>query len=210
MRKVFVDLEMNPIRRIILPSGRIMKQEVIEIGAVAMNEDGEIIGKYSEYVRPVHNDRIDPFITQLTGITFRNVEKADTFPAVFRRFLSWCGDDYEIYSWSDNDLDQMRKECEEKGIDEICWADRWQDFQTEFSGYLGYERRMKLSEAVNVAGLDFQGRAHGALADAENTAALYLETKKENFKTLVEEVHGGNEEIGVSLGSLFDFAALAV
>ena len=66
MRKVFVDLEMNPIRRIILPSGRIMKQEVIEIGAVAMNEDGEIIGKYSEYVRPVHNDRIDPFITQLT------------------------------------------------------------------------------------------------------------------------------------------------
>lgn len=41
MKKIFVDLEMTPSRMLPLPSGGQLSVEIIEIGAVALDEQGK-------------------------------------------------------------------------------------------------------------------------------------------------------------------------
>lgn len=154
--------------------------------------------------------KLPAHITQLTGIRTEQVAAAGSFAEVFARFLAWCGPDCELYAWSGSDRDQLLRECEAKGIAGAADCFRWIDFQKVFMRQFGFERLMSLKNAVTLAGLDFQGRAHGALADAKNTAALYLETKNKRFRKLVSAVNESHREMRVSLGSLFDFAAFAV
>ena len=52
MKAVFVDFEMNPIGRDQKEARRICKGEIIEIGAVKIDEDGKEISSYKEYVLP--------------------------------------------------------------------------------------------------------------------------------------------------------------
>ena len=52
MKAVFVDFEMNPIGRDQKEARRICKGEIIEIGAVKIDEDGNEISSYKEYVLP--------------------------------------------------------------------------------------------------------------------------------------------------------------
>ena len=212
MKKVFLDLEMNPTGNKGLLSDEILKREIIEIGAVMLDENDNEISSFDEYVRPMLNEVITTKITKLTGITTEDVASADIYPNVIRRFIEWCGNDCEIYSWSENDMTQLKKESIQKEVildlDDLLFS-KWKDFQILFMDRFGFEKLIPLSMAVNLAGLDFQGKAHGALADAQNTAFLYKRSKEKQFEKLIEELNNEKEDLSVNLGSLFDFAKLA-
>jgi Inhibitor of the KinA pathway to sporulation, predicted exonuclease len=210
MKKIFIDLEMTPIERVGLPSGCSIKSEVIEIGAVALDEADREISCFDEYVRPVHTDHVADVITDLTGIRTEQVAQAAPFSEVFPRFLEWCGPDCTFYFWSDCDLKQLKRECEDKHIDPAGRFSSWQDFQKVYVRKFGYERRMSLKNAITLAGLDFEGRPHGALADAANTAALFRHTGRQGFKKLTAMVTENRSPLTFSLGSLIDLAGLAV
>ncbi|MBO4288890.1 MAG: exonuclease domain-containing protein [Lachnospiraceae bacterium] len=210
MKKIFIDLEMTPVAASKLPSGGSLRSEVIEIGAVALDERNNVIGSFDEFVRPVHTDHVADNITGLTGIGTEQVAQAAPFTEVFPRFLEWCGPVCTFYAWSRNDQAQLIKECDDKGIDADKQLRGWKDFQEIFVRKFGYERRMSLSAAITLAGLDFKGRPHSALADAENTAALYQYTKQPAFRNLTVALRENRRALTVSLGNLFDLAGLAV
>ena len=44
----------------------------------------------------------------------------------------------------------------------------WTDFQNEFDIHLGFERQISLKLALDMAGIDFNGRQHDALDDARH------------------------------------------
>lgn len=214
MVKIFIDLEMNPIKRERLTSGGYLNNEIIEIGAVMLDENDNEISSFDEYVRPVKNEYIADRIARLTGITTRTVARAATLPEVIEQFIRWSGEDYQVYSWSDSDIQQITKETEAKGLScerlkNLVDPSNWIDYQIQYMNLFGYERLMSLRDAISIAGLEFQGRAHGALADARNTAHLYRECKNGKLTSLLEEIKTGHEEFTVSLGSLFDFNKLA-
>ena len=108
MRKIFVDLEMCPIPKGFAAEKEICRQETIEIGAVMLDEEGEEISCFKEYVRPAYATDIPKHIERLTGIRYETVETAASFREVLHHFTEWCGEmDYTIYSWSDNDVLQI-------------------------------------------------------------------------------------------------------
>lgn len=212
MKKVFIDLEMNPIKPVKLSSGETLKREIIEIGAVMLDECNNEISFFKEYVRPTLKEELASKIIKLTGISNEIVASADTFPSVLERFINWCDEDYEVYSWSASDLNQMKMESQQKmiAIDlEASLFSRWNDYQIQFMEKFGFERLMSLATAIDIAGLDFQGRAHGALADARNTANLYKKSKEESFIKMIKDFHAESQGLSVNLGSLFDFSQLA-
>lgn len=215
MTKIFVDLEMNPMtRKERIVSGGFMKREIIEIGAVMLDEKDNEISLFNEYVRPLKNELICDDISRLTGISTKMVIGADTLQDVIERFIQWCGNDYEIYSWSDTDYYQISKEVRFKeidchGLDSLVDQANWIDYQIQYMNMFGYKRLMRLRDAIDIAGLDFQGKAHGALADARTTAYLYREAKGARLTGLMSEIKAGHEEFSVSLGSLFDFSQMA-
>lgn len=87
---------MNPVDK----DHRQVKQtcpgEIIEIGAVKLDERGREISCFKEYVRPKYAKDIDATCQELTGITMDTVRDAQGFTPVFRRFLAWCGETGEM------------------------------------------------------------------------------------------------------------------
>ena len=111
MKYIFLDLEMNPVKREFKEVRKCCSREIIEIGAVMLDEKLNIVSEFREYVKPAYNAEVVRRVRNLTGITTEMLEDAAPFCQVFDRFVRWCGnEEYQIYSWSDNDIYQMMDE----------------------------------------------------------------------------------------------------
>lgn len=216
MKHIVVDLEMNNIRRR-SEARKICTNEVIEIGASMLDENLWEIGKFQIYVKPEYNDVIVPKISKLTGITNEMVANAPTFSVAFKQFTDWClniKDDVMIYAWSNTDHSQVMKEIQLKQYklseeEHKLMEHGWTDFQNEFDIHLGFERQISLKLALDMAGIDFNGRQHDALDDARNTAKLLRVFKDEELfdQTLrkIEEVMKPSS-LENTLGNLIDLS----
>lgn len=58
MKYIVVDLEMNPIAKKYADKAAICKNEIIEIGAVLLDENFQEISSFMTYVRPEYNSEI--------------------------------------------------------------------------------------------------------------------------------------------------------
>ena len=216
MKHIVVDLEMNNIRRR-SEARKICTNEIIEIGASMLDENLWEIGKFQIYVKPEYNDVIVPKISKLTGITNEMVANAPTFSVAFKQFTDWClniKDDVMIYAWSNTDHSQVMKEIQLKQYklseeEHKLMEHGWTDFQNEFDIHLGFERQNSLKLALDMAGIDFNGRQHDALDDARNTAKLLRVFKDEELfdQTLrkIEEVMKPSS-LENTLGNLIDLS----
>ena len=218
MRRIFVDLEMCPIPKEYATEKELCNLETIEIGAVALDEDGREIASFKEYVRPQYAKNIPQHIKKLTGISYETVQEAASFKEVLGRFTSWCGEmDYTIYSWSDNDLLQILQETTLKEIADTPQMSymyhHWKDFQQEYCELFPMDHVMSLEKAVNYCGLEFKGRAHDGLNDARATADIYrMINDKETFARFQEKVLDffKPKSVSTTLADLFDFSMLQV
>lgn len=216
MKHIVVDLEMNNIRHR-SEVRKICTNEIIEIGASMLDENLWEIGKFQIYVKPEYNDVIVPKISKLTGITNEMVANAPTFSVAFKQFTDWClniKDDVMIYAWSNTDHSQVMKEIQLKQYklseeEHKLMEHGWTDFQNEFDIHLGFERQISLKLALDMAGIDFNGRQHDALDDARNTAKLLRVFKDEELfdQTLrkIEEVMKPSS-LENTLGNLIDLS----
>ena len=214
MRKIFVDLEMCPIPKKYAAEKEICRLEIIEIGAVMLDEEGKETASFKEYVKPAYAAEIPGNIVKLTGIQYGMLREAAPFGAVLQRFVGWCGEpDYTIFSWSDNDLLQILQETALKGIRDTpqmtYMYHHWKDFQQEYCSLFPMEHVMSLEKALNYCGLEFRGRAHDGLNDARATADLYLAIHdKETFEEFQERVLDcfKPKPVAHTLAELFDFS----
>lgn len=213
VKKVFVDFEMNPVARQNREVRQACRSEIIEIGAVMLDEDNEVVKSYREYVLPAYNDRVTEKIKELTGIDYSMLEGSDQLAPALEKFLEWCGPDCTVYSWSTSDSKQLKAECRVKGISldgrlgELLAT--WIDFQKEFGDLCHLTKSVSLDKAVEIAGLDFSGAAHDAATDALNTAYLYRITKDdEAFARIRRILDDAFSEHSFSMGDLFDFSSL--
>lgn len=188
MFHVVIDLEMNPIKRSEKELRRQITDEVIEIGAVKLDGKFKKIGDFQCYVKPQFGE-ITKHITRLTGITNETVEDKETFIEAFNNFMAWIGTkDVTLYSWSNSDMNQLKSECSFKLTSfDVDWLEsHWIDLQKEFDDRIGLHNSLALKHAVGAMNRNFEGTAHTALADAENTAAI-LALMQDNdafFKTM--------------------------
>lgn len=86
MNYIIVDLEATCEK-----DNKAFQNEIIEIGAVKVSETLQALDKFSSFVKPILNPVLSDFCKELTSITQEDIDKADTFPLVFQRFLDWIG-----------------------------------------------------------------------------------------------------------------------
>lgn len=218
MNKVFVDFEMQPIKHTLAQKRKIVRNEVIEFGAVMLDEDDKEISSFKEYVRPIFTiDGIPAYLRDLTGICFSMIKTADRFERVLNRFIQWCkaSGEYVIYAWSESDLDQVIGEIILKEIeidDEIEYmVSNWIDLQAEFGEMIGEKKKLNLSKALQMTGTEFVGKKHDALYDSRNTAEVYraMQDKDALLNSIkYTEDYCEKEEHINTLGSMFDLNAL--
>ena len=191
MNHIVIDLEMNMIEK--QHRGEYsLSSELIEIGAVRMDENFNLLDTYQTYVSPIYG-RMDARITKLTGITDDMLVGAPKFVEAMDDFAAWVGfERAQFYSWSMSDIRQFQNESAFKEYHSkflVKMEKNWNDFQKEFSRLLGIEKRIRLKQAVASADYTFTGAQHTALADAVNTAEiLKLSRDKGEFERVMKPV----------------------
>lgn len=220
MKYVVVDLEMNSLAESFTEEKAVCGMETIAIGAVLLDEKYREIGAFKTLVKPQYNDVIGAYFTRLTGITTSMVENEPVFEKALEKFFDWLhsvDDDIQIYQWSDTDLDQVTKEINLKHIQidsaDQPWVHNWYDLQKEYGEKLNLTKPLSLKNAVMYAGIEFVGKEHDPLCDADNTAALLkiLRDPKLCDIALGHVIEALTPKpAGATLGELFNFAGFNI
>ncbi len=183
MNYIVLDLEWNQC-----PYGKkredpMLPFEIIEIGAVKMDEDLHPAGSFHEIIQPVLYKRLHHMTRSVIHMTERDFDGKRTFPEVFRDFLAWCGPDPVFCTWGPGDLTELQRNVRWH-IDRGSMKEEWpfphpfffRDIQKIFA-YVYEERsvRRSLEWAVEFLKIDKQEQFHDAYSDAFYTAEILSE-----------------------------------
>lgn len=216
MKYAVLDLEMCTVPKGYRKFGFKYRQETIQIGAVLLDENYEIIDEFNSYVKPEYGV-IDGFIQNLTGISQHDVAAAPCFEEAMEAFLDWLpADDVRCVSWSNSDPKQIIHEAFEKDFDderlEIIFAN-WIDCQKTFGQKMDRKKSYSLEEALFISNIAPEGRAHNGLVDAANTATLFAKLETEPDYRLNEWYETARKEdvdhLSFCMGDLFAGIVLA-
>ena len=165
-----VDLEMTCADDGSIPAG---SMEVIEVGAVLVSRAGEVIGRFEAFVRPVEGPVLNPFCRALLHIEQEQIDAARPWPEVaceLSEFAARHGA-REWGSWGDSDRRQIEQESERHHSPHPLGWLAHRNLKREFAK----SRKIKqcgIAAALRIAGIEREGAAHRARADAENVARL--------------------------------------
>ena len=204
---VVMDLEMCHVSAKV-PQYR-NKLEIIQIGAVLLDENFEITERFNTYVAPQYGE-LDSYITNLTGITEKDLTDAPHCQEALAAFLAWIPEgDTKIVSWSKSDKKQIYNEAGTKEIDLTDWQpymDTWIDAQKVFSEKMNSSKSYGLTEALFISNITPEGTMHDGLSDAYNTAVLFRKMMTEKEFTINEYYYSvtreETEHLSSSLGDL--------
>lgn len=211
MNYLVIDLEMCKVPKHYRSKKYKYANEIIQVGAVLLDEAYETIGRINQYVHPEYGV-IDHFISNLTGIQNNQVKQAPCLKDVLKHMIDWLGDrDYKVYAWSDSDYSQLQheikaKEIADSKIERFMDSDRWIDYQAVFGERFDFFRAVSLEEALICCDIDVVGRLHDGLDDAANTAKL-IKTLEQNEDFVLcntrEDFTTDSELLGFCMGDLF-------
>ena len=93
--------------------------EIIEIGAVKLDDELNQVDTFSELIKPVVSKKLRSRIKTLTNISNEDVKAGQPFSAVIQKFEEWIGEDSVVMSWGDTDIRTlltnykwfMKKDC---------------------------------------------------------------------------------------------------
>lgn len=108
MNYIVLDLEWNqPISRhtqAFKKMGATLSCELIQIGAVKLDENKKMLGSFNSYIAPSFYKKINPRIQRITGISQDDADSSKPFPEVFQNFIAWCGDNAVFVTWGQDDM----------------------------------------------------------------------------------------------------------
>lgn len=150
------------------------QSEIIEIGAMKLNEYAEVVDTFSSFIKPVVHPFLSPFCIQLTSITQVQVNRAAKFYTVITEFQDWISmeEEYLLCSWGDYDRKQLIKDCEFHEIDSF-WVDEHINLKAQYQKIRGLNKPIGLKKAVTVEGFEFDGVHHRGIDDAYNLAKIF-------------------------------------
>lgn len=218
MKYIFIDFEMNSIAKSNKEIRKKCRCEIIEIGAVMLNESYNEVSAFKTYVKPQYNDTISRNIEELTGIDMNMLLGAPSFNEAIDKFTNWCtfaakGTDYCVYAWSDSDIEQLVHEMLIKDTRPdfamLKLIAYWKDFQKIFGDLLGAENQISLGMALGAVGEKFDGKMHDALCDARNTSRIFRLTSNEaefcRITDTIRELLKPSKPMTYTLGDMFNF-----
>lgn len=189
-QNIVLDLEFTPVDKAYKAND--FQYEIIQIGAVRMSNDGDIVDTFSTYVSPEYSSSVSRKVRQLTGITNSDLMNKDCLSDALEKFREWVGGSKTRYvAWSGSDLKQFDQETRFKGIDFSEGNCRWLDLQKVYPKFMkvGNGRLMSLHTAADWYGVTISDELlHGALYDALITAELMKYLVTGDYKEQIESL----------------------
>lgn len=172
---IVFDLEWNQGDAPVTRNGKTLAFEIVEIGAVKLNEKREKIGEFSRLIKPQIHRHMHRITGKLIHLSMEDLENGEIFQVVAGEFLRWCGDDARFCSWGPLDLTEFQRNLDFFGMPLL--SDRplaFYDVQKLYSiVYDDGKSRKALETAIGELGIEKEIPFHRALADAEYTARIF-------------------------------------
>jgi inhibitor of KinA sporulation pathway (predicted exonuclease) len=161
--------------------------EIIEIGAVLIDDKFNIISEFDYFVKPVMHPMLSDFCKTLTSISQENVDNALEFPEIIKIIKKNISTitDIEIKnlifgSWGFYDRRQLEKDCRRHKVTF--------PFKYHFSVKHEFADRRRIKpcgvvKALQLINSEFVGTHHRAIDDIRNIANIFIsEWKSTGFK----------------------------
>lgn len=149
--------------------------EIVEIGAVRMDESFRIVGKFHKLIKPQVYREMHYMISEVTHLDIRELDRqGEEFPDVIREFASWCGEDPVFCTWGSMDLTELQRNVTYYGLENpFPMPLFYYDVQKLYGLFRGDMKiRVSLDSAVEELGISENRPFHRALDDAYYTARV--------------------------------------
>ena len=188
MKYVVVDLEWNQALNSKSPVFNKLplhlRGEIIEIGAVMLNEDFSLGDEFSIDIKPVYFKKMHYKVKKITGFDAERLSHGVSFSEAYERFHEWCGDDVTFITWGCDDQNILEQNII---IHDLFWEwiKDWINLQVIYNIQTASGKSQKsLVTAMEHFGIEQTRTAHDALGDAYNTALVSTHLNmKEGLKT---------------------------
>lgn len=143
--------------------------EIIEIGAVKLNEAFQPVDEFKTFIKPVFYPDLNGIVSRLTKIGRESIQDAPLFEDAYTDFRDFCGADCALCTWGPDDIPVLYDNLIMHDMDTslpICY-----DLQRIFAHeIMRDDRQYSLENAMKLLRQEDTERAHDALNDARNTA----------------------------------------
>ena len=174
---IVLDLEWNQSAKGKSGSAPQIPFEIIEIGAVKLDEKLEETDSFRQLIRPDIYPELHEKIRQVTHMdTKALMEEGISFPEAAAEFMSWCGEGV-FCTWGSMDLTELQRnfafyEMENPFPNPLLYLDVQKLYSLR---YVKGKERLSLDVAVGELGLREKRPFHQALDDAHYTGRIMKE-----------------------------------
>ena len=153
--------------------GRI--NETIEIGAVKLNSNYELIDEFVQFIQPIKHPQLSTFCTKLTSIQQNDVNNAPHFPIAIERFKNWINinEPYVLCSWGAYDKNQFESDSQVHGLD-ATWVSLHINLKKQYSIICHLKRGVGMKRALMNENIPLVGTHHRGIDDAKNIAKIFV------------------------------------
>lgn len=174
MNYIVLDLEWNQC-----PSGKAHENEklpfeIIEIGAVRLDESLQETGRFREVVKPSVYKKLHFRTKEIVSLRAIDFASARGFAEIIPDFLEWCGENPSFCTWGPADLTELQRNLAYYKIPSpFAFPLMYYDIQKIFSiVYEDRKSRRSLEYAVNFLQIPKDIAFHSALCDAAYTSLI--------------------------------------
>lgn len=174
MNYIVFDLEWNQSNTGLEPEVEELPFEIIEIGAVKLNNEMKFISEFNQLVKPEVYQEMHYITRKLIHIQMEELQCGKPFVLAMNDFLEWCGEDSVFCTWGPLDLVELQRNMRFYGMEPLCDKPfKFFDVQKLFS--LAYEdgkKRRSLEYAIDFLEIEKDIPFHRAFSDAYYTGKI--------------------------------------
>jgi 3'-5' exoribonuclease 1 len=152
------------------------KNETIEIGAVLVNEQKQMLSEFEQFVKPRINPILSDFCKDLTSITQAQVDVAPYFYEAVGSFQKWItqyGAEYLLCSWGFYDKRQFEQDCRLHGL-KTDWLRHHINLKHQHAQIRRLPSALGMKSALALEKLPLSGTHHRGIDDARNITKIFL------------------------------------
>lgn len=165
--------------------------EVIEIGAVRLDEALRDTDTFSAFIKPVYFAKLNSFIKKKTGIPQESIDGAARFPKVIADFRDWLDTvpgPLTFVVWGGEDIKRIVQDVRMHKLEETYWVKTPSlDLLKGFLLTQNLKNDVSVEGALELLGIEATGAAHRALDDAKMTADIFRAVYDKLDLTLAKE-----------------------
>lgn len=168
MNYIIFDLEWNQSSTGQEEVTKVLPFEIIEIGAVKLNSDREIIDKFTELIKPQVYHEMHRVTGKLIHLQMNQLKNGRSFTEVMEKFRAWCEKDYIFCTWGPLDLTELQRNIKYYSLEPLSDGPiKFLDIQKLFSiAYEDKKSRRTLEYAIDYLSIDKDIPFHRAFSDA--------------------------------------------